>query len=165
MRPGEHRPDWPDRKAMRAAFHHLMAGQPEPDAERALGLVKGRYARYRQRRRRVPWYGAAAVAATFAVFVVSVRAGAVPVLVARFEDSWVGGTVRNIRAYLSPGAAATLPPPAVEEGPETVTRKFIDLAAAERIIVPDSRPPVAPDCIPVGRRNPGFGSACGSPAG
>lgn len=48
MSPGEHHPDWPDRKAMRAAFHHLMAGQPEPDVERALGLVKGRYARYRQ---------------------------------------------------------------------------------------------------------------------
>lgn len=144
-----HSPDWPDANTIRAAFDYLLERQPRPDIERAHAAVLERLVRQQRRRHRMRWYATVAVAAAVVIFCLSVRTGAVPALVARFEDSWVGGTLRNIRAYLSPGADATLAPPAIRDTLQPVTRKFPDIAAAQEAA---TFPILVPSWLPAGAR-------------
>lgn len=141
-------PGWPDGETIRDAFHYLLEAQPRADLNRAHAAVLRRYARRQDRLRRWRWFAAAAVVAALVIFPLSTRTSAVPALVSRFEESWVGGTLRNVRAYFSRGAEAQLPPPALRGVPNPVTRKFADIRAAQEaagfpILVPGWLPPGA----------------------
>ena len=140
-------PGWPDPDVIREAFEYLVEHQPTPDLDRARTAILERYTQRQRRSRRWRWLAAAAAVVILAILPLSARAGAVVALVARLEDSWVGGTLRNIRAYLSPGADKVLPPLQVGDGTGPVTRTFRNLDAA---VEAAGLPILAPTWLPAG---------------
>lgn len=142
------RPDWPDPELLRDAFGVLVGRQADLDLDRAWATARRRYAERQRHRRRWRRVLAAATAVALVTLPLSARSDAVPALVARLQDTWLGGTLRNVREYLSPGSQAEQLPRATGGTPAVSVARYADVNAAQAaagvpILVPGWLPPGA----------------------
>lgn len=143
------RNEWPTAEAIREGFRLMLEPEPEISVEGAWLKVWARYLKHRRQRRRLRLLAAIAACILLLSFPLSTRSDAVALLVSRIEDTWLGGTLRNVREYLSSGARSeTLPPPSLSLAPEVSIERHSDLDAAQSaigvpVLVPRWLPPEA----------------------